>query len=93
MSEVEEFNHADEVAGEIAVQDAADRSWRTLLQNVPLDILIVVAPLLYDAVSGWDGSFTAAYWVAVGVGVAKTAALAVIAYVMRLKKDPKNIEA
>lgn len=92
MSEVE-FNHADEVAGEIAVQDAKDRSWRTLLQNVPLDILIVIAPLLYDAVSGWDGSFTAAYWVAVGVGVAKTASLAVIAYVMRLKKSPKNIEA
>lgn len=92
MSEVE-YSHADEVAGEIAVQDAKDRSWRTLLQNVPLDILIVVAPLLYDAVSGWDGSFTASYWVAVGVGVAKTAALAVIAYVMRLKKSPKNIEA
>lgn len=88
-----EFNHADEYAAEVALDDAKDRSWRTFLQNVPLDILLVVAPLLYDAVSGWDGSFSSAYWIAVGVGVAKTAALAVIAYVMRLKKAPKNIEA
>lgn len=86
-----EHTHADEYAGEVAKSDAKDRAWRTFLQNIWLDLAVVVGPLLYDAVSGWDGAFTRAYWLPVGLSVAKTAALVVIAYVMRLKKDPKTV--
>lgn len=92
MSEVE-YNHTDEVAGEIAKADAKDRSIRTLFQNLWLDVAFVLLPLVYDAVSGWDGSFSAQYWTIVGAGLVKTGALAVIAYFMRLKKSPKNVEA
>ena len=68
--------------------DAKDRAWRTLQQSLPLDIAIAVAPLLYDAVTKWDGSFSSAYWIAVGVGLLKTAALVPIAYFMRKKRPP-----
>ena len=71
--------------------DAKDRSWRTFQQNVPLDILIAVAPLLFDAVTKWDGSFSTVYWTAVGVGVLKTAALVPLAYWMRRKKPPAGL--
>jgi hypothetical protein len=80
----QEFSNAKTVA------DARDRAWRTFQQNIPLDILIAVAPLLYDAVMKWDGSFTATYWIAVGVGLLKTAALVPLAYWMRKRKKPKN---
>lgn len=86
-----EHPHADEYANAVAKVDAKDRAWRTFLQNIGVDIAVVVAPLLYGAVSSWDGAFTAAYWVPVGLSVAKTAALVAIAYVMRLRKDPKVV--
>lgn len=84
-------NHTDEYATAekaFAVVDAKDRAWRTFLQNVGLDLAVVVGPLLYDAVGGWNGSFSAAYWIPVGIMLGKTAALVVIAYVMRLRKPP-----
>lgn len=71
-------------------QDAKDRAWRTFLQNIGVDVAVAVGPVVYDAVAGWDGAFTAAYWVPVGVSVAKTAAVVVLAYVMRLKKPPAH---
>lgn len=83
--------HADEYANAVARTDAKDRAWRTFLQNIGVDVTVAVAPLLYGAVSTWDGAFTAAYWLPVGLSVGKTAALVVIAYVMRLKKDPKTV--
>lgn len=69
-------------------EDAKDRSWRTLQQNLPLDVAIALAPLLFDAITKWDGSFNAVYWTAVGVGLLKTAALVPIAYFMRKRKPP-----
>lgn len=80
----EEFSNARTVA------DAKDRAWRTFQQNIPLDILIAVSPLLFDAVTNWDGSFSSTYWISVGVGVLKTAALVPLAYWMRKRKKPKN---
>lgn len=68
--------------------DAANRAARTFAQGLGVDVLIAVLPLLYDAVSGWDGAFTADYWTLVGVSLLKTAAIAGISYVMRLVKTP-----
>lgn len=73
----------------VAKVDARDRAWRTFLQNIGVDIAVTVGPLLVDAFTRWDGAFTAAYWTPVGLSVAKTAVLVVLAYVMRLKKPPK----
>lgn len=79
----------EEVKAERTRRDARDRAWRTFLQNVGLDIGVTVGPLLVDALTRWDGAFTAAYWTPVGISVGKTAALVVVAYVMRLKKPPR----
>lgn len=73
-------------------KDARDRSWRTLLQNIPLDIVIVVGPVLYELIAGWDGNLSRAYWYGAGVGLAKTIGLAVIAYYMRKRVPPKNTD-
>lgn len=78
----EEFSSAKTKA------DAKDRAWRTFLQNIWLDLGVIVGPLLVDAVTKWDGSFTGSYWTGVGITVAKTAATVVLAYWMRMKKPP-----
>lgn len=72
--------------------DAKDRAWRTFLQNIWLDLGVVVGPLLVDAVTNWDGSFSGTYWATVGLSIGKTAALVIIAYWMRMKKAPQTIE-
>ena len=68
--------------------EAKDRAWRTFIQNWPLDAFVIIAPLLIDAITSADFAFTWAYWVPVLVSIAKTGALTLIAYVMRLKKPP-----
>lgn len=70
--------------------DARDRAWRTFLQNIGLDLAVMLGPILLDAVTRWDGAFTSTYWLPVGISLAKTAALVVVAYVMRLKKPPAS---
>lgn len=70
--------------------DALERASRTFWPSLALDVGICVAPLAYDAISKWDGSFSAAYWTVVGVGLGKTAALAAISYWLRYVKKPKN---
>jgi len=91
MVQLDRSKHTDEYADAVAKVDAKDRAWRTFLQNIGIDILVVVGPLLYGAVSSWDGSFTRAYWIPVGLSVVKTAALVIISYVMRLRKEPKTV--
>lgn len=71
-----------------AVADAKNRAARSVLQGLGVDVLVAGLPLLYDAATGWDGSFSAAYWTLVGVSLMKTAAVATVAYVMRLTKTP-----
>lgn len=71
-----------------AQADARNRSWRTLWQGLLLDLAVVLLPLAYDALSGWDGAGGRAYWTAVGVSLGKTAALTVVAYIARLVKTP-----
>lgn len=68
--------------------DAKNRAWRTFIQNWPIDLFIIVGPLLVDAITSADFAFTWAYWVPVLVSIAKTGILTLIAYVMRLKKPP-----
>ncbi len=49
---------------------------------------VAVLPLVYDAVTGWNGGFEKSYWLLVGTSVVKTAALTAIAYFMRKKSAP-----
>lgn len=75
---------------EVVRADALERAQRTFWPSLGLDVLIAVGPLAYDAVSKWDGSFSAAYWIVIGVGLGKTAVLAAITYALRYARKPKN---
>ncbi|MEV4659411.1 hypothetical protein [Micromonospora sp. NPDC049301] len=71
-----------------AKADARNRAARTFVQGLITDLLIAVLPVLYEAVSGWDGAFTREYWTVVGISVLKTIGIAAISYVMRLQRTP-----
>lgn len=76
---------------DITTQDAAkERAWRTFMQNIWLDIVVVVGPLLYDVVLNADATTGKTYWITNGLSVGKTVLLVIIAYVMRLKNRPKT---
>lgn len=76
---------------DVTKQDAAkERAWRTFLQNIWLDIVVVVGPLVYDLVLNADATSGKTYWITNGLTIGKTVLLVVIAYVMRLKKSPKT---
>lgn len=82
-------SHAPSGVNTVPVKkDAKNRAIRTFIQNIGLDVAVVVLPLIYDAVSGWNGGFDAAYWTLVSTSVGKTAALTVIAYFMRKASPP-----
>jgi hypothetical protein len=70
--------------------DARNRAWRSFLQGLLIDLGVAVLPLIYDAVSGWDGAFSRTYWTAVVISVAKTIGVTVISYVMRRTVPPPN---
>jgi len=71
-----------------AKADAANRAARTFVQGLATDVAIAALPVIYDAVSGWDGAFTSEYWTVVGISVMKTVAVAAVSYFMRLRSTP-----
>jgi len=71
-----------------AQADAVNRAARTFVQGLATDVAVAALPVIYDAVSGWDGAFTRAYWTVVGVSVMKTVAVAAVSYFMRLRSTP-----
>lgn len=68
-------------------KDAADRSVRTLLTGVGLDVAIAIAAALLAWLPDADVSSTAA-WIVLGTAVTKTVLQAVASYVLRLKVAP-----
>lgn len=68
--------------------DAADRAKRTLLQQLPLDLAVILIPLLIDVLANTSSWGSRAYWVTVVVAVGKTVLGVLLAYVMRLKSAP-----
>lgn len=75
----------------VAVQDAArERALRTLKQQLPLDLAVVLLPAFIDVLAHTDNWGTKDYWVLVGVSVGKTVLGMLLAYVMRIKNPPKE---
>lgn len=66
--------------------DAANRSFRTFVQGLLLDLAVAVVLVLATAFSAIE--WTQTYWIALGLTVAKTVLQTVVAYVMRLKVAP-----
>jgi len=77
--------------GEVPVEvvdDARDRSWRTLIQGLGIDVATAV--VLTMAALLTDVNWTWAFWGALGLAVAKSVIQAAVAFFMRLLVKPKT---
>lgn len=68
--------------------DAVDRSKRTLIQGLALDVGVAIAVALLAWLPEADLSSRAA-WIILGTALAKTVLTSVASYVMRLKVQPE----
>lgn len=69
-----------------AAVDARSRSARTIVQGLGIDVAVALVLVLAVAVTGLE--WTRAYWVALGLSLARTAVQAVVAYFFRLLVPP-----
>lgn len=75
----------------VAVQQAAqERAWRTFKQQFPLDVAVILVPLLIDVLANTNNWGTNGYWITVGVSIGKTVLGILLSYIMRLKNPPKE---
>lgn len=83
---------ADETRASLKHADAKQRSIRTLLQGLTVDVLVAAGAVTVAVVATWDGDdvLALASWVALGAAVAKSALTAVASYVARLKVPPSD---
>ena len=68
-------------------RDAQTRAYRTLIQGLMVDVLAAIAVALTAAIAGGI-EWTQAYWVALGLAVAKSAIVAVVSYIARRAVPP-----
>jgi len=72
-------------------QDAKERAMRTFIQNLLIDMAVAVLAVLGTALVTLDVTSKEA-WAALAILLGKTAISAPVAYIMRLKKEPKAVE-
>ncbi len=72
-------------------RDASVRAWRTFWTAISFDVAATVAAYLVTVIG--DFEWTRAYWIAVGLGVAKSIITGVAAYFIRKFIRPANLGA
>lgn len=70
-----------------AGRDAAERAWRTLGQGLLVDLAAGVGVALAAGIAGGI-QWTQAYWLALGLAVAKSGVTAIVSYVARKLVPP-----
>lgn len=72
--------------------DARERSLRTLVQGLALDVAIAGAAAGYAVVQHWSGEdvLSTAAWIAAGTAVVKSVLTAGLSYVARLTSPPRG---
>ncbi len=70
------------------VRDARNRAFRTFVQAAGADVVGSAALAILPSLTGSDFAWSGAYWAAVGLLAAKTAAVTIVSYVARLKAPP-----
>lgn len=70
--------------------DASNRSIRTFLQGIGIDIAVAIALVLGTTIVGWE-NWGDVQWAVLSFTVAKSVVQAVAAYVMRLWLDPSRL--
>jgi hypothetical protein len=76
---------------ELAVVDARNRSWRTFVQGLGIDLGFALLSVLALAISDFD-FLDGAAWATLGVLVLKTIIQTAISYIARLKITPRYEE-
>jgi hypothetical protein len=71
-------------------EDAKNRSWRTALQGLAIDVLVGVVLVIGAAFAGANG-WSDFQWAILGFSVAKSAVQAAVAFVMRRFLDLSSI--
>jgi hypothetical protein len=71
-----------------ATADARNRAWRTFIQGLGVDVALAVTGGVSLAVASPDFAWTRAYWLGVGLSLAKTTLTTITAYVMRKAAPP-----
>lgn len=70
------------------IASARDRSWRTILQGLGIDVATAVVMTLAVLLTRVD--WTWAFWAVLGSNVAKSVLQAAVAFFMRLLVKPKD---
>lgn len=81
-----EYNHTDEYAADQVKTDAAERSWRTFAQGFAIDVAVTLVLVMTTTFTSIE--WTAAYWQAVGLLLAKTAIQAGVSNLARRLVPP-----
>lgn len=79
----------DFTSAAVAAADARQRSVRTVLQGFAIDVSVAVVLVLAVAVT--DIRWTRAYWLALGLSLARTVIQAAVAYAMRMLVPPARV--
>ena len=70
-------------------RDALVRGWRTFLQGLVFDVAATAVAFLVTIIG--DLTWTTSYWAALGLGLAKTVIVGIIAYLARFFIKPSNV--
>lgn len=70
-------------------RDARIRAWRTFLTNLAFDVAAGVAAFLMTVVGSFE--WTQTYWIALGLGVAKSVITGIMTYFIRKFFKPSNV--
>lgn len=71
-----------------ATADARNRAWRTFVQGLLVDVVLALSGGISLALASPDFAWTRAYWLGIGLALAKTALTTITAYVMRKAAPP-----
>lgn len=72
--------------------DALDRAWRTFYVQIGLDACLVIGAGLTDLLVKEDIT-TEAFWISLGILASKSVMASIAAFLLRLKKEPRNATA
>lgn len=70
-------------------RDARVRAWRTFFTNLAFDVAAGVAAFLVTVVGNLE--WTRTYWIALGLGVAKSVITGIMTYFIRKFIKPSNV--
>jgi hypothetical protein len=82
-------HYLEETEKQRVEQDAAVRGWRTFVQGLLLDVAASATVFLVTVIS--DLEWTRAYWIVVGLGLAKSGTQGIVSYFARKLVKPANV--